>query len=206
MMLHTRRHFLLAAPLGLAGCGTILAKQPYVARTDWPLVLAPAPEVTDTAAKPSPIVVQVHGIEAGPDLSGRGLITLLPDGSIHRGYYNRWATAPADATTAALIAWLQAAGDFAAVVDDGSSLQPNLTVAGTLDTLLADPAHGVARAALTLVVAKPVGIAERPVVQKRLTASAPLDGNTATDLVAAQRAALARVLAQAVALVAAARG
>lgn len=202
-MTHTRRHLLLATPLALAGCGTILSKQPYVARTDWPLM--PPPNVT-AAGTSSRIVVQVHGIEAGPVLSERGLITLLPDGSIHRGYYNRWATPPADATTAALIVWLQASGDFAAVVGDGSSLQPNLTVAGTLDTLLADPSHGVARAALTLVVAKPVGIAERPVVQKRLTATVPLAGKTAIDLVTAQRQTMALILAQAVSLVAGARG
>lgn len=202
-MKHSRRSLLLAAPLVLSGCGTILSKQAYTPLTDWPL--APPPD-GETAARPSRRVVQVQGIEAGPALSARGLITLLPDGSFHRGYYNRWATAPADATTAALIAWLENSGHFAAVVGDGSSLQPNLIVSGTLDTLLADPVHGEARAALTLVVAKPVGIGARPLVQKRLDATAPLTGKTAADLVAAQRHALALVLRQAVALVTAARG
>lgn len=201
-MTGTRRQLLLATPLALAGCGTILATQPYTPTTDWPL--APPPAGLPPGRR-SRLVVQVHGIEAGPALADRGLITRLADGSIHRGYYNRWAAAPADATTAALIAWLQASGDFAAVVGDGASLQPDLTVAGTLDTLLADPSQGLARAALTLVVAKPVGIAERPVVQQRLVATAPLAGKDVAALVAAQRAALAGVLREAVALVAGGR-
>ena len=193
------RRLALTAPLALAGCGTVLSEQRYRPRTDWPL--APAPDL-HAASRPSRRVVKVHGLDAGPALTDRGLITLEADGSIHRGYYNRWATAPADAATAALIAWLQASGDFAAVVGDGSSVTAELTVGGTLDTLLAVPAQGVARAALTLVVAKPVGIGERPLAQKRLTATAPLTGATPADMVAAQRAALAGVLGEATALVA----
>lgn len=192
------RRFALAAPLALAGCGTVLSEQPYRPRTDWPL--APAPDLSAAATR-SRRVVKVHGLDAGPELSDRGLITLQADGSIHRGYYNRWATAPADAATAALIAWLQASGDFAAVVGDGSSVTADLTVGGTLDTLLAAPARGEARAALTLVIAKPVGIGDRPLAQRRLAASAPLVGTTPEDLVAAQRGALASVLRQAVTLV-----
>ena len=202
-----RRHLMLAAPLLLAGCGGILAKEPYTARTDWPLA-PPPPEGGKTESSPEGgasasghTVVQVSELNAGPALSSSGLITLLPDGSIHRGYYNRWATPPARAVTASLIAWLQASGGFAAVVGEGSALTPGLIVEGTLDTLLADPSHGVARAALTLVVAKPVGIGERPLAQRRFVAAAPLSGATAPALVAAQRAALAAVLAQAVAMV-----
>ncbi|HEX7389876.1 MAG TPA: ABC-type transport auxiliary lipoprotein family protein [Acidiphilium sp.] len=194
-----RRLIVLATPLALAGCGGILAKQPYVARTDWPL--APPPPEADSAAAPSRGVVLVRGIAAGPALGDRGLITLEPDGSIHRGYYNRWAVPPAQAVTASLIAWLQASGGFAAVVGEGSALSPGLIVEGTLDTLLADPGRHVARAALTLVVAKPVGIGERPVAQRLLKAAAPLAGPTAPELVAAQRAALAGVLRQAVSVI-----
>lgn len=192
-----RRHLLLGAPLALAGCGGILAKQPYTARTDWPL--APRPDTAATGSGRG--VVLVRGIQAGPALGDRGLITLLADGSIHRGYYNRWAVPPAQAVTASLIAWLQDSGAFSAVVGEGSALSPALIVEGTLDTLLADPTRRVARAALTLVVAKPVGIGERPLAQRRLMATAPLAGPTAPDLVAAQRAALAGVLRQAVAMV-----
>jgi cholesterol transport system auxiliary component len=198
-MILKRRHVLLATPLALAGCGGILAKQPYVARNDWPL--APPPPVGGGGVSPGRGIVQVQGIGAGPTLSQRGLITLLADGTIHQGYYNRWAATPAQATTAALIAWLQGSGAFAAVVGDGSSLTPTLIVEGTLDTLLADPTAKLARATLTLVVARPVGIGETPLAQRRLSATAPLAGDTAPALVAAQRAALAAVLAQAVAMV-----
>ncbi len=199
-MILKRRHVLLATPLILTGCGGILAKEPYVARNDWPL--APPAPIGDGGVQPGGGIVQVQGIGAGPTLSQqRGLITLLADGTIHQGYYNRWAAAPAQATTAALIAWLQGSGAFAAVVGDGSSLTPTLIVEGTLDTLLADPAAKLARATLTLVVARPTGIGETPVAQRRLSAAAPLAGDTAPALVAAQRAALAAVLAQAVAMV-----
>ncbi|MDD2875966.1 MAG: ABC-type transport auxiliary lipoprotein family protein [Acidiphilium sp.] len=197
-MTFNRRHLLLATPLALAGCGGILAKQPYLARADWPLAPPPPASGGSIASRG---IVQVQSLSAGPTLSERGLITLLPDGSIHLGYYNRWATSPAQAVTAALIAWLQASGEFAAVVGEGSSLTPSLIVEGTLDTLLADPTNHIARAALTLVVAKPVGIGERPIAQRRLTATAPLTGATAPDLVAAQRAALGLVMGQAVAMV-----
>ncbi|OYV67615.1 MAG: hypothetical protein B7Z59_00915 [Acidiphilium sp. 37-67-22] len=193
------RRLALTAPLALAGCGTVLSEQPYRPRIDWPL--APPPDLR-AASRPSRSVVKVHGLDAGPALTDRGLITLEANGSIHRGYYDRWATAPADAVTAALIAWLQASGDFAAVVGDGSSVTADLTVGGTLDTLLAASARGEARAALTLVVAKPVGIGDRPLAQRRLSGSAPLAGTTPEDLVAAQRNALAGVLRQAVTLVA----
>lgn len=194
-----RRRLLLATPLALAGCGGILAKQPYVARNDWPL--APPPPSGAVGGAPKGVIL-VQGIGAGPALSQRGLITQLADGSIHRGYYNRWATPPAQALTASLIAWLQASGDFAAVVGEGSSLTANFIVEGTLDTLLADPTAEVARCTLTLVVARPHGIGEMPVLQRRLHGVARLAGATAPDLVAGQRAAVGLVLGQAVGLVA----
>lgn len=190
----------LAATVALAGCGSILSTQPYTPSTDWPLAPPPQRSAHGSHALRR-AVVQVESLNAGPALTDRGLITLQADGSIHRGYYNRWATPPAQAATASLIAWLQASGDFGAVVGEASSLTPRLIVEGTLDTLLADPGRHVARAAITLVVAKPVGVSETPLAQRRLVATAPLAGTTPSDLVAAQRAALAAVLAQAVTMV-----
>ena len=194
------RRLVLLAPLALAGCGSLLGPQKYVALTDWPL--APPPPQGAGRGKG---VVLVRDIEAGPSLGGRGLLTLEPGGGLHTGYYNRWAVPPAQAVTASLIAWLQASGAFAAVVASGSALSETLAVEGTLDTLMADLTTSTARAALTLVVAKPHGISERPVLQRRITASVPLGGRIAVDLVNAQRAALADVLAQAVRAVIAAR-
>jgi cholesterol transport system auxiliary component len=190
------RRLLLLAPLALTGCGSILGPQKYVARTDWPL--APPPPAGDGKGRGT---VLVRDIEAAPGLGGRGLLTLEPDGGLHTGYYNRWAVPPAQAVTASLIAWLQASGKFAAVVPSGSALSPGLIVEGTLNTLMADLASNTARAGLTLVVAKPHGIGERPVLQRRLAARMPLKARDGAGLVAAQRAALAEVLEQAVRLV-----
>ena len=194
-----RRRLLLAPlgamTLGLAGCGTILSKQPYVPRVDWPL--APPPPAAPVSGRGKGVVL-VRDIQAGPGLYARGLMTLEPDGSLHTGYYNQWAVPPSQAATAGLIAWLQASGAFTAVVPSDSALNPTLIVEATLDTLLADLTTHQARAALTLVVAKPHGIGERPVMQRRLTGAASLDGTQTADLVAAQRAALADLLGQAV--------
>jgi cholesterol transport system auxiliary component len=188
------RRLVFLAPLALAGCGSLLGPQKYVARTDWPL--APPPPASGGGKGKG--VVLVRDFLAGPTLGGRGLLTLEPDGGLHTGYYNRWAVPPAQAVTASLIAWLQASGAFAAVVASGSALSETLAVEGTLDTLMADLTSNTARAALTMVVAKPHGIGERPVLQRLITASAPLSGRTGPALVAAQRAALANVLGQAV--------
>ncbi len=192
------RRLVLLAPLALASCGSILGPQKYIARTDWPLAPPPSAPPPANGAGAGEGVALVRDIQAAPSLGSRGLLTLEPDGGLHTGYYNRWAVPPAQAVTASLIAWLQASGAFAAVVASGSGLTESLAVEGTLDTLLADLATNTARAALTIVVAKPHGIGERPVLQRRLTASVPLTGHTAPALVTAQRAALADVLGQAV--------
>ena len=194
----SRRFLLLATPLLLTGCGTVLDREKYQPRSDWPL--AP-PKPRNTVTTPGTGVVLVRSVLAGPGLGDRGLLTLEPDGSLHRGYYNRWAVPPAQAVTAALLTWLQASGRFAAVIGEGSALSPNILVEATLETLLADPSTHQARAAMTLVVAKPHGLGEIPVLQKRLRAVAPLSGVTASDLVRAQRAALTQLLAEAVALI-----
>lgn len=194
----SRRFLLLATPLLLAGCGTVLDREKYQPRSDWPLAPSPPPSAS---AGPRTKVVLVRSVLAGPGLADRGLITLEPDGSLHRGYYNRWAVPPAEGVTAALIAWLQASGAFAAVVGEGTSLNPDVMVEATLETLLADPASHQARAAMTLVVAKPRGLSDVPVLQRRLRAAVPLAGVTAPDLVRAQKDALAQILTQAIALI-----
>jgi cholesterol transport system auxiliary component len=194
----SRRFLLLATPLLLTGCGTVLAREPYQPRSDWPLAPPPPPS---TAASPRVGVVLVRSVLAGPGLADRGLITVQPDGSLHRGYYNRWAVPPAQAVTAALIAWLQASGAFAAVIGEGSSLSPDLLVEATLETLLADPSSHQAHAAMTLVVARPHGLSEIPLLQRRLHAAVALSGLTAPDLVRAQREAVAQLLSQALTLI-----
>lgn len=201
MRTRINRRLLLLAPLGLAGCGSLLGKEAYVPRHDWPL--APPPPAAAAARRPRGVVL-VRDFQVGPALDGRALLTLEPDGTLHRSYYNLWAVPPAQAVTASLTNWLQASGAFTAVVSSGSALSETLIVEGMLDTLLADLGTGTARAALTLVVAKPHGIGELPVSQRRLAASVPLAGRSAPQLVAAQRAAFADVLGQAVRMVIAA--
>lgn len=202
-MMPTRRLVLLSAPLALAGCsGTILATQPAVRRTDWPLEPPPPASLAGPEAAPARGVILVRMIEAGPQFQGRGLLTIAADGSLRRSFYQRWAAPPGQAVTAALIDWLRASGDFKAVVGEGSGLNADVAVTGALDTLAADPSRHLARAVLTLVVARVETLSNVPLAQRRLVATAPLTGDTAAAAAAAQTAALAGVLRRAVALVA----
>ena len=199
-----RRALILAAPIVLTSCGTVLDREKYQPRTDWPLDPAP-PQAS--AAMPGTKIVLVRSDIAGPGLAERGLLTLLANGSLHRGYYNRWAVPPAEAITASLITWLQASHRFGAVIGDGSALTPSLIIDATLESLLADPSTHQAHARLSLVIAKPRGFGESPVLQRQLRAQAPLAGSTAADLVTAQRHVVASLLTQSVALITkAARG
>ena len=70
--------------------------------------------------------------------------------------------------------------------------------------MLADLSTNQATAVLTLVVIKnsdSISAASLPLAQQRITGTAPLTGNTPAAEVAAQRAALANALSQAVTLV-----
>ena len=197
-MMKSGRILALVLPLALVGCSGLIPDQPYIAKTEWPLAPNPPPFVGYHTGKG---VVLVRSVLAGPGLEQTGLTTLRRDGSLHRGYYNRWAVPPAEALTAALITWLEASGEFKVVVGDGSVLTPNLLVEATLNTLIADPSAREARATMTLVISKPVGLGAVPLIQRRLVAVEPLSGRSAAELVAAQRAAVASLLEQAVQLV-----
>jgi cholesterol transport system auxiliary component len=192
-----KRRIGVLGPALLAGC-TVLPAQKYVARTDWPLD-PPPPQTTpaDAAGK----VVLVRDLNAGPGMVNTGVQTLRADGSLDIGYYNNWAVAPADAATAALASWLTASGAFSAVVAPGSRLTADLIVEGELTALLSDLSAGQARAVMTLVVIQNLHGNTRPLAQARITGTAPLQGTDAAAQVAAQRAALANALAQAVSLV-----
>jgi cholesterol transport system auxiliary component len=189
-----RRLAMLALPASLAGCGSILPAQTYAPRTDWPLDPAPPPAQPVQADDK---IILVRSLTAGPGMDKRGLQTLQQNGSLHVGYYNRWAADPADAATAALAAWLAATGAFRAVVQSGSTLTPNYIVEGSFNELAADLAAGQARASITLVISAQAGLATTPVAQQLILGTAPLTGHSAPDLVAAQRAALSQALARA---------
>jgi cholesterol transport system auxiliary component len=197
-----KRRLVLSGPLALASCGSVLPQQKYVARVDWPL--APPPP-RQFPANPAGKVLLVRDLAAAPGMDERGLRALRPDGSLDISYYNHWAVEPEDAATAALTAWLEASGAFAAVVSLGTRLDAALVVEGELSDLVADEGDGQARAVLTLVVIRNSGgltAKALPLAQARLVGTAPLTDTGAPADVAAMRAALADALGQAVGLVA----
>ncbi len=194
------RRLVLLAPLALAGCGPLLPQQKYIPRINWPLAPQPPAQNADNPAGP---VLLVRAIAAAPGLDQQGLQVLQPDGSLVVDYYNLWAASPADAVTQALLAWAQASGGFSAVISPGSRLNPVFILEGELTELLADIAAGRARCVVTLVLMKNnpgLDAGAVPLAQVRLVGSAPLRGATPAAQVQAQRAALAGVLNQAVAL------
>jgi cholesterol transport system auxiliary component len=195
------RRFALLAPLALTACGSLLPRQQYIPRNNWPL--APQPPVQNPANPAGPVLL-IRNITPAPGLDQQGLQSLQGDGSLDIGFYDLWAVAPADAVTQALLTWAQASGAFSAVVSPGSRLTASLIVEGTLTELLADLPAGQARAALTLVVIRNGGglaAATVPLAQQQISGTAPLSGSTVEDQVAAQRTALASVLSQAITLV-----
>jgi len=191
----------LGAPLALGACSSVLPVQKYIPVVNWPL--DPAPPV-ENAANPAGPVLLLRDITAAPGLDQQGLQSLAADGSLLVDNYNQWAVDPADAVTQALLVWLQASGAFSAVVGPGSRLTAGLIVEGELTELVADLGASQARAVITLVVIKnsgSVAVVSLPLAQKRVTGTAPLSAATPAAEVAAQRAALASALGQAVALV-----
>jgi cholesterol transport system auxiliary component len=193
-----KRRIILAAPALLAGCASILPKQKYIAPVSWPL--NPQPPQTAPANENGKVVL-LRSLDAGPGLSQQGIQTLNADGSLTVSYYNQWAVAPADAASEALGTWLTASGAFSAVVSPGSRLSADLIVEGELTELVSDPARNRARAVLTLVVIRNIGGNTRPLAQQRLIGTAPLNGPGYAAQVAAQSAALADAIGQAVDLV-----
>lgn len=195
-----RRLLLLAAPLGLAGCGSFLPEQKYIPRTIWPL--QPQPPATKIAPTGAPVLL-VRAVNPAPGMEQRGLQSLTENGNLVIDYYNLWAVPPAEALTQGLINWAQASGDFAAVIAPGSRLTPNLIVEGELSELLVDLTTHQARAQMTLLVIKPaLGLAgyTQPLTQAKLTATAPLQGTGPEAQANAESEAVANLLAQAITL------
>ncbi|MGE4480529.1 ABC-type transport auxiliary lipoprotein family protein [Acidocella sp.] len=193
------RRFILAAPLGLVACSSLLPRQKYVPRTIWPL--QPPPSGNGATMSTGPVLL-VRGITAGPGLERRGLQSLLTGGDLKIDYYNLWAVPPADAVTQGLVSWAQASGLFSAVVTPGTRLTPGLIVEGELTELLTDIPARQARAAMSLLVIKPAGNLggfAQPLGQVKLTAAQPVHGTGAAAQAAAQTQAVASLLAQAMA-------
>jgi len=186
------RRILLASLLALAGCG--LSERPYLEKRDWPLKVS-RPDIAPPA--PRGRVLLVRTVQAGPGLETRGLAALQADGSVKTEFYETWSVPPAEGAEASLREWLAASGRFAAVLNPGSRMTADLVLEATLTVLITDPGKGVARAALSVVVLDQRGGGTRVLAQRMIQAEAPLGGTDAPARVAAMKAALAEVLAQA---------
>jgi cholesterol transport system auxiliary component len=193
-----KRRLIVAAPVLLAGCASILPKQKYIPTVSWPLNPQPP---NSLPANEAGKVLLLRGLDAGPGMSSQGIQTLQPDGSVSSSYYNQWAVAPADAAAEVLGNWLTASGAFSAVISPGSRLTANLIVEGEFSELLSDVGAGKAKAVLTLVVIQSLGGNTRPLAQQRIVGTAPLAGTDYAAQVAAQSAALANAMQQAVGLI-----
>jgi cholesterol transport system auxiliary component len=193
-----KRRLIIATPVLLAGCASILPKQKYIPTVSWPLNPQPP---NSLPANEAGKVLLLRGLNAGPGMSNQGIQTLQPDGSVTSSYYNQWAVSPADAAAEVLGNWLTASGAFSAVISPGSRLTANLIVEGEFSELLSDVGAGQAKAALTLVVIQSLNGNTRPLAQQRITGTAPLNGTDYAAQVAAQTAALANAMQQAVGLI-----
>lgn len=192
-----RRRFILAAPVALSACGSLLPAQKYTPRVNWDL--APPPPAFPPHTGTGPVLL-IRPVAAAPGLEARGLRSLNADGSLKLDYYNLWAVPPADAVTQALVNWAQASGMFSAVVTPGTRLDAGLILEGELTELIAVPGQNEARAALTLAVIKPAGGltgTALPLTQVLLRASAKLRGTDAAAAAAAENDAVASLLGQA---------
>lgn len=185
------RRALAGLPLLLAACG--LSERPYAERRQWPLTV---PRPTSLPPRRDGRVLEVRSLREGPGLVTRGLQTLQPDGSLQTAFYEEWAVPPAQGVEEALRAWLLASGKFAAVVAPGSRVAADLVLEGELTALLAVPAEGVGRTAMSVVLLDARASAARVVMQRRIEADARLDGTTPADAVRAQLTALAEAFGE----------
>ncbi len=184
-----RRRALLAALL-LSGCG--LSTRDYVERREWPLIAARPDPLPPRAGGPA-LLVRTTG--AGPLTQARGLQTLQPDGSVAVAFYDEWAAPPAEAVEAALRGWLADSGLFSAVLAPGSRLSADLVLESDLTALVADPGAGQAKLGLSLVLLDQRS-GTRVLLQREISAQAPLASGDAAAEVAAWRAALADATGQ----------
>jgi ABC-type uncharacterized transport system auxiliary subunit len=186
-----RRTLVLGSLLALAGCG--LSERPYAEQRQWPLTVT---RPLALPPRPRGRTLLVRSIQAAPGLGARGLQMLLPDGSLRVDFYEQWAVPPAEGVESDLRQWLAESGLFAAVVAPGSRAAADLSLEGTLTALIAEPARGVARAALTLVLVDPRPSPDRILLQQRFTAERPLPDAAPPTVVRVLLAAVADLLGQ----------
>jgi cholesterol transport system auxiliary component len=183
---------MFAGMAALTGC-SVLPQTPYLQRRDWPLeVRRPTVAPPDTRGR----VLLVRSVRAAPGLEARGLQWLQRDGSVHVDFYEQWAVPPAQAVEDDVRQWLADAGLFRAVVAPGSRLNADFVLEGALNIFVADLAAGVGRAALGLVLLDQRQGATRVLLQKTETAEVRLASDQAPAIAEAMKAAIADVLRQ----------
>ncbi len=189
-----RRRLFLAGTAALGGCSL---RPAYVQRSTWPLGIAP-PEQRPRRTRGK--VLMVGDFQAAPGLDQLGVQWLNQDGSVHVDFYNLWAVAPAQAAANDARRWLAASGLFAAVIGPDSRLAADLTLEGELMVFSADPRVRRGRAALSITLLNQRAAPVRVLTQRTLSSAAPMPTDTPASVVAAQRAALAGVLGQIIAV------
>ena len=195
-----KRRLLLSSALALGGC-SVLPAQPYLQRRNWPLVVRRS---TSLPANPRGRALLVRDLTAGPGLESNGLQWLQPDGSVHVDFYEQWAVPPAEAVTDDVRHWLADAGLFSAVLASGSRMNADFVLEGELDALLGDLGNNRARVALALVLLDQRPSTTKVLLQKTERVEVPLTGNDPPAIVQAVKAALAEVLRETEADIAAA--
>ncbi len=184
-----KRRVLLATAL-LGGC-SVLPQRPYLEKRDWPLE---AGRGAKRVARPGAPVLLIRTLRAAPGLEARGLRTLQPDGSLRVDPYEEWSVPPPDAVEDQLRRWLSDSGLFAAVLAPGSRGRPDLVLEGELLTLIADPAHGVSRAAMGVVLLDLRTAQPRVRLQAEVSGEAPLTQVTGPGVAQSGCAAVAAML------------
>lgn len=178
---------LLLAPLALGAC-SILPDRPNVPVRRY--ALSPRRPAAVAAAARAPVLL-LRRLRAVPGLQDLGLRRLRVDGAYEFLPYEEWIAPPADLADAALLAWLQASGLFAAVVQAGTRAEAALVLEPQLTVLETVPAVGEARAAIGAVLLREERLASRVVTTVSVGGTAPLAANaTPPQMVLAMEAAL----------------
>lgn len=187
------RRALLLAPLLLGAC-SLLPDRPNVPVRRYGLT----PRRPATAAAPSRApVLLLRRVRAVPGLQDVGLRRQRADGAYEFLPYEEWIAPPADLADAGLLAWLQASGLFAAVVQTGTRADAALLLELQLTVLETVPASGEARAALGGVLLREDRLTSRVVTTFSVGGTAPLPANaTAPQMAQAMEAALGAAFAQ----------
>ena len=92
--------------------------------------------------------------------------------------------------------WLAGSGRFAAVIGPGDRLPADLLLDGELSVLIADPAYGMARAAIAFTLLDLRASPRRVVLQTTVTAATPLASLAVDVSVQAQLDAIADLCRQ----------